>query len=85
MTARETTALLSTRDTLTPLIEAEIIEYTGKPYGFRFTKAVFLINSRVWHEFTILDGDNLRLFAYLDDRGTCHSVGEIEEAYTFTF
>lgn len=83
MTTRETTAVIHSREALIPLIEAEIIEYTGKPYGFAFTEKMFFFNALVWHEFMILDGDNLLLYAYLDDRGTLHTVREIDEAQTF--
>jgi hypothetical protein len=70
---------------MTPLIEAEIIEHTGKPYGFGFTDNVFLLGGRVWHEFKMLDGTELLLFAYLDDLQGLHVVNELDEARDFSF
>ena len=83
MTTRETTAILHTQDLLTPLIEAEIIEYTGKPYGFGFTQNLFFVNLRTWHEFKMLDGTELLMYAFLDDRGTLHTVNEVEDMTHF--
>jgi hypothetical protein len=85
MTTRETTALITSRDEMIELINAEILEYTGTPYKFGYTENVFFIGGRVWHEFKILDDTQLLMYAFLDDKGGVHTVNELDEARNFEF
>jgi hypothetical protein len=85
MSSISTSAIFIEQDKMVSAIQEEIIEHTGKPYGFGFTENLFMFSGRVWHEFKMLDGTELLMYAYLDDHDGLHTVNELDEAKDFSF